>query len=196
MKINELSGYKNNDLYTKAKEIFTGNKDQDVSFREWKNIMDYYGFTHLGSGSYGSAYEHPSYPWVFKIFKGDKSYLKYFNYVKKNQHNPHIPRIKGSYIRLGNDAYIVRLEKLQKISMDQYEKVEYIIDVFSSMLDNDSSSTEITPMQAQLIDSYHGIYEILVAIKYMFGESYTDIHYDNIMMRGNVPVIIDPVVDQ
>ena len=53
-------------------------------------------------------------------------YIKYFNYAKRNQNNPNIPRIKGSYIRIGNDAYVVRLEKLQEISGEQYKKLEKI----------------------------------------------------------------------
>lgn len=200
MKISELTGYKSNELYNKAKEIFdvdVKDKPLYVSQDEWRTIMEHYGFKHLGSGSYGSAYEHPKYPWVFKIFKGDNSYFKFFNYARRNQHNPNLPKIKGSYIRIGNDAYVVRLEKLQEISREQYQKVEEIINTFQDIIADEKYDNELTPEEKQLLKLYPGIHEFLSALWHLdiFSTSYPDLHGGNIMMRGDVPVIIDPVVD-
>ena len=197
MKIRELTGYKSNELYNKAKEIFDVDvKDKPLyrSLDEWKSIMNDYGFKHLGTGSYGSAYEHPNYPWVFKIFKGDTSYIKYFNYAKRNQNNPNIPRIKGSYIRIGNDAYVVRLEKLQEISGEQYKKLEKIINHILYIVDMTKDNQPLEKEDKQIIQMYPGLYKIYSDVS-NFENSYVDIHSGNIMMRGDVPVIIDPVVD-
>ena len=133
MKIYELTGYKNFDIYKKAKEILGGDirdKPLYATLVEWQSIMEAYGFTHLGTGSYGSAYEHPLYPWVFKVFKHDNSYLKFYKYFKKHQNNPNLPKIKGPIIKIGEDAYAVKLEKLTPITDDQYYKLQDLIDIF------------------------------------------------------------------
>ncbi len=200
MRINELTGYKNIGLYKKAKEIMGGDirdKPLYASLDEWQLIMQDYGFRHLGSGSYGSAYEHPSYPWVFKIFKNDKSYFTFFNYARRNQNNPNLPKIKGSYIRIGNDAYAVRLEKLREVTRDEWIKIEEIMDNIQEMVYKVSYDGEWTPEEIALKKQFPGIYEIISAMwnADIFQNSHPDIHSGNIMMRGNVPVLIDPVVD-
>ena len=198
MKIYELTGYKNFDIYKKAKEILGGDirdKPLYATLVEWQSIMEAYGFTHLGTGSYGSAYEHPSYPWVFKVFKHDNSYLKFYNYVRKNQHNPNLPKTKGSYIKIGTDAYAVRLEKLTPITDDQYYKLQDLIDIFR---DTFNPKLKITDNVRSLIQQNPGIYEITNALynsKTFGDDSHIDMHGGNIMMRGNTPVFIDPLVD-
>ena len=200
MKINELTGYKSNDLYNKAKEILGGDirdKPLYASLDEWEVIMKQYGFIHLGTGSYGSAYEHPNYPWVFKVFKNDKSYFAFFNYARRNQNNPNLPKIKGSYIKIGPDAYAVRLEKLQPMSQDEWIKLDKITDDLQEMVAKVTYGGEWTAEEISLKKQFPGIYEIISAMwnADIFKNSYADIHSGNIMMRGDVPVFIDPVVD-
>ena len=208
MRINELTGYKNIELYKKAKSIMSGDirdKSLYATLNEWQAIMDEYGFKHLGTGSYGSAYEHPSYPWVFKIFKNDKSYFAFLQYARKNQNNPNLPKISGSYIRIrkdpkhisSNDAYVVRLEKLREMTADEWNKIEKIIEIFQDMVADASYGGDATDEEIKLRNQYQGIYDIISAMwnADIFKNSHFDIHSGNVMMRGNVPVIIDPVVD-
>ena len=208
MRLRELTGYKNIELYKKAKEILGGDirdKPLYATLDEWQEIMKSYGFTHLGTGSYGSAYEHPSYPWVFKVFKHDDPYLSFFKYARRNQNNPNLPRIKGSYIRIGNDAYAVRLEKLRPITREEWSKVEHIIDVFEEMLFVDDQDDQYydqeqnnSKEQQELMTNFPGIYKLLAAIRYSDAfpnNAFPDHHSGNVMMRGDVPVFIDPVVE-
>ena len=204
MRLRELTGYKNIELYKKAKEILGGDirdKPLYATLDEWQEIMKSYGFTHLGSGSYGSAYEHPSYPWVFKVFKHDDPYLSFFKYARRNQNNPNLPRIKGSYIRIGGDAYAVRLEKLTPITTEQYKNIMKLVNLFSYEImksNNDDVDTvqDIDPNTKKLIQKYYGIYEITNALynSEIFGsDPLLDLRHSNIMMRDDVPVFIDPV---
>ena len=204
MRLRELTGYKNIELYKKAKEILGGDirdKPLYATLDEWQEIMKSYGFTHLGTGSYGSAYEHPSYPWVFKVFKHDDPYLSFFKYARRNQNNPNLPRIKGSYIRIGNDAYAVRLEKLRPITTEQYKNIMKLVNLFSYEImksNNDDVDTvqDIDPNTKKLIQKYYGIYEITNALynSEIFGsDPLLDLRHSNIMMRDDVPVFIDPV---
>ena len=204
MKMYELTGYKNFDIYKKAKEILGGDirdKPLYATLEEWQEIMETYGFTHLGTGSYGSVYEHPSYPWVFKVFKHDITYLKFYNYVRRNQHNPNLPKIKGSYIKIGTDAYAVRLEKLTAITDEQYKNTMKLVNLFSYEVMNSNNDDihidqDIDPNTKKLIQKYYGIYEITNALynSEIFGsDPLIDLNKSNIMMRDNVPVFTDPV---
>ena len=125
--------------------------------------------------------------------------LKFYNYVRKNQHNPNLPKIKGSYIKIGTDAYAVRLEKLTPISAEQYNNTMKLVNLFSYEVmksNNDDIDQDIDPNTKKLIQKYYGIYEITNALynSNIFGsDAYIDLKRSNIMMRDNVPVFTDPV---
>ena len=126
MKLNELTGYKSNQLYQDAKNNFKNQPPSDTSmkldynrydqFIKWNNYMIAHGFKHLGEGNFASVYEHPSYPWVFKVFKNDSGYMHFFQYAKANQNNPNLPKIKGNFIKINDNTFAIRLEKLKPIS--------------------------------------------------------------------------------
>lgn len=204
MRINELTGYKNIELYKKAKEIF-GSDIRDkpiyVSLDEWENIMHQYGFKLLGTGNYGSVYEKPGYPWVFKVFTYDKAYFKYFNYARRNQRNPHLPKIKGNYIRINNNTFVVRLEKLTPISTEQFRKVSGILDQLTDIIqyniDEYGNELDHSPEEITFIKKHMDLYELMLTLYKTpeFKDLGKDLHQGNIMMRGITPVLVDPVID-
>ena len=197
MKINELTGYKSNDLYNKAKEVFGSDirdKPLYLSLDEWEDIMKQYGFKHLGTGNYGSVYERSGYPWVFKIFTYDKAYFDFLNYARRNQRNPHIPKIKGRYIRINKNTYAVRLEKLRPISDTEFKKISEVLNKIDMILNN--SDSDPTPDEVQFIKNNMNLYELMMTLTKTdtFMDYGVDLHQSNIMMRGNTPVLADPVI--
>jgi hypothetical protein len=161
--------------------------------------MDTYGFKHLGTGSYGSAYEHPSYPWIYKVFKHDDAYLQFYKYFKKHQNNPNLPKRLGPIIKIGPDSYAVKLEKLRPISPGEWNIVDKILETFQEYFIslNYDPDYEMTSDVKRMMQQYPGMYEIANALFYsnvFSSNAYPDLHSGNVMMRGNVPVIIDPLV--
>lgn len=190
-----MTGYKRNHLYIKAKEIF--NQDVrdvklDIQLTQWNEVMRQSGFIHLGSGSHGSAYMWSNYQWVFKIFRGDSAYLSFIDYIKQNQWNQNIPKIKGGVIKINSDTYLVRIEKLSPLSLGEY--LELSVDIkqmIESVLDQ-LSIDELSSSHKSAIKKFPGIYNFL---QYWYSNiNYElDIREPNIMKRGNVPVLLDPV---
>lgn len=198
MKIKELTGYKTNPIWQAAKQIFSQSmKDVklDLQFDQWREIMQKYEFRELGSGSFGSTYEKEGYPWIFKIFRNDPAYVSFFKYAKRNQSNPHLPKIKGGLIRINQDTFAVRIEKLREITRQEYQQVDDIINTFLEII-ADERQSELEPKEEQLFKKYHNLYEIIYALWHSdaFKQTTFDFHFGNIMMRGQTPVIIDPVV--
>jgi hypothetical protein len=194
MKITELTGYRGNAIYRTAKSVFKDKEPGERYSPEYSTrnrmqvfteYLERYGFVRLGHGSYGTVYEKSGYPWVFKIFKNDPAYLYYVKYIKDNQANANVPRIKGHTIAINDDTYAVRMEKLSPPDEDIIEDLEYMAGILSLSLGE--RPVDVEP----IIEAYPGIYKIftdLIQSGYRL-----DVHEDNIMMRGNVPVITDPV---
>jgi hypothetical protein len=198
MNLRELTGYKGNEVYKTAKDIFTDTDTDDDSFdkhtttrKQMKKFTDYlakYGFYKLGSGIYGTVYEKAGYPWVFKLFKGDPAYLYFVKYAKLHQDNVHIPKIKGHTIQVTPDTYAIRTELLRKITPTEFaplgEMVRYIY------------WKELSPFAQkkfdELIKVYPAIYEIFSDM--LSAGFLLDVHEGNIMMRGNDIVLTDPIV--
>jgi hypothetical protein len=196
--LNELKGYKTHPIYQKTKSTFdpeTINAINDVTLwkrreyqiKEFSRFLANHGFKQLGIGAYSGVYEKPGYPWVFKVFNNDPSYLYYLKYVMQHQSNPNVPKIKGNLLKINDDTYAIRMEKLKPIrSVDsntpEGENVQLLIDKLSYRGTDD---------QRWIKEYFHGVYEIL---KYLdLGPWPYDLHSGNILSRGNVPVISDPV---
>jgi hypothetical protein len=190
-----MIGYKRNSLYIKAKEIFEQDcRDVklDDQLEQWKDVMNHYGFEHLGSGSNGSAYMYPGYSWVFKIFRGDDAYLCFIRYVLSNQDNPNLPKIKGGIIQITSDTYLVRLEKLHPLLPGEYDKISVVIDDMAYSLIDRRSYHELSNHQKRSINKFPWIYKFL---KYWCDNIVydLDLRESNIMVRGDTPVLLDPV---
>ena len=198
-KINELTGYKSNPVFQHANQTFQPNPANDVTTRkdqlkQWHHYMTQNGFTKLGSGSFAGVYEHPNYPWIFKVFNNDPAYLYYLKYAKNNQQNPAVPKIKGNIIKINDNTFAIRTEKLSPAPPELIHDVNnlayYIAQVFAN------NPANITKDAIQQIKSakkpYPNIYKVLNDLA--TSTSFTfDIYGDNIMMRGNIPVLTDPI---
>ena len=91
-------------------------------FSELVKEFEASGGRQIGGGKYSSVFEHPSWPYILKLFK-DPYYLRFARYVYKNPH-PSLPKLYGPpqrvvpfYRRSVDEAtiYIARIEKLTPV---------------------------------------------------------------------------------
>lgn len=198
MLIQELTGYKTNPLYIKAKEIFgqdTRNIKLDIQLDQWDNIMKEYGFSKLGIGSSGIVFEKEGYPWVFKIFKHDKAYLSFYKYAKENQQYTCVPKIKGGLIMINDDTYAIRTEKLSPMTASQAKAVMGIVQRLVDLVADDLDVEDMEQDDQSLVKKFNSMYRVLYSIYHnqTFMNTIPDLSPSNIMMRGNTPVLVDPV---
>lgn len=187
MKINELVGYKGkpeyqvfknppieNDKWTKNKQLKAiVNKLDDLGYKQYS----------LGFGYYAQVYARPQDDYVVKIFREDPGYAAFLHYVKKNANNPYVPKLKGKIIKLPNDYSIVRLEKLKRLNIDLFKKIE-----FAAFNEFDKHTVaEIEGQYPGLISFIRSLRKQAAQSKYEF-----DLNPNNIMMRGDTPVVTDP----
>ena len=195
MLINELVGYKENPIYQKAISTFkSGPYDHiDTEFKREKKLSMFtdelkkHRFIHLGSGSFGAVFEKPGYPWLFKIFNTDPAYLFFLKWAIAHQDNPHVPKIKGKIIKINRDTYAVRLEKLRPCDMEDEILNELDNIIYRYLKYNKLSSDDKNWIESNCP-------KILEIIDAMRKSGYQlDLKSDNIMMRGDVPVVTDPI---
>ena len=194
MKINELTGYKSNQLYKDTKNIFSNinsfkdRLDKQTQFEQY--MMDN-GFTFLGTGAYGSEFIHPTYPWVFKIFHNDPAFLAYFKYARQNQNNPNIPKVNKNIIKINKNTFAIRMEKLEKITKSDKD-IQILISYIRPIFQN----TDLSPEDINFLQQYYpNILKIINDMKAISPNSTLDLHANNIMKRSdNTPVIIDPII--
>lgn len=202
MRITELTGYKNKGYFTVAKNVFDKETPDQYSrslqFKTLQDFLEKKGFVHLGSGEYGGVYEKSGYPWIFKVFKNDPAYKFYLDYCKKNKDNPNIPKIKWPIIKINNDTFAIRLEKLTPVwdnmYSDLHDKIRYVKAFYKHEFDRDNASQymlEVEEIVNNFKKKYPGIYDIITTI--LDSNYRVDVHAENIMMRGDTPVFIDPV---
>lgn len=195
MRLMELIGIRQDPLIKGAKGIFAkphmkSQHQRDVAFEKFDDLMLKHGFRNIGSGDFSGIYEKPGYPWVFKIFAHDPAYLRFVQWARKHQDNDNLPRFKGAPMLIAPDTYVVRMENLKRIPVGQQTELIRVL----GMIDN----AENPPEQAKWLDMlgkrWPGIYQIVDVILHGWKDLHPDLHRGNIMMRGQTPVIIDPVV--
>lgn len=137
--------------------------------------MANHDFELIGQGKYAAVYHNDNYPYVIKVFMRDTAYLKWLAFCAKHQNNRFIPKIRGKVIRITSLFMAIRLERLTR---------------FSSMYDTKTFSTI-----QNLADLPDVSDQDLAEIQLFFRQNrqLIDIHQDNLMMRNNQVVIVDPL---
>lgn len=197
MQVNELSPFKNTDVYQTAKKTFPpvgkkGLKKQDdkgMALDAFNKFLTDNGFKKLGTGSFGTVFESPNYPWVFKLFYNDPAYFKFFEFARANQSNPYLPTIKGKYIRLNKGVYVIRLEKLEKLGYNsprEFPALDHLLNIITAA-DFKREMAQVKKIDPKLADTIGQISKLL-------GNDFEfDLHSGNLMKRGNQLVITDPI---
>lgn len=142
-------------------------------------------------GAFGAVYEKPGYPWVFKIFTGDPAYKRYIDYVIKHQNNPYVPRIKGKIIKINFNTYALRMEKLEPLSKNKSKSVSKLYYILYGI----RRASELERKELEWLEkNYPGVVDILTTLSRVGGDK-LDIDSKNMMMRGKIPVLVDPVIN-
>ena len=167
--------------------------------------LSHNGFYRTGPGSFGTVYANNESNLVVKVVhRQDTCYLAFVEWIKQQPPNPHLPRC-GKIIRVpGTDGYFLLMEKLTRLEkgdfrdhhwamvcwlyynthkdyyarrfgMRDYEEGEQLAEVWER--DNPLLAATIRKIRAEV----------------MSDSCPWDLHVDNLMMRGNTMVIIDPV---
>jgi len=191
MRLRELIGYKNDPVYL-ALQGTHGLPDFLLKIREMGYSRSI-GLKHklVGHGYYAGVFAKPDDPYVIKIYDNDPGYERYLKYIIANQTNPHVPKLRGRPVRLGNSIRIVRMEKLIPNTTTEQEEIyksiiNYIADHgkhYQYALINQKNIENKFPKLLPLLDELAENKEIL------------DLGKQNIMFRGNIPVITDPYAD-
>jgi hypothetical protein len=209
MRIDELTGYKQNQIYNKAKtlmspaSIATAMADmrstegyssiksvRNALLNKFMAFLNEHGFVKLGMGTFGLVFEKPGYPWVFKIFNDDRAYMDYIKYATAHQANPNVPKIKGNLIKIDKYTYAIRIEKLTPFKPAPENDSEH--DLHRLLLILCDWRSCYPDAKKFVEDKFPGIYSIIMDLS-NDGNWLLDLHEDNIMLRGNTPVLVDPV---
>lgn len=85
---------------------------------EWHEILLKNGFYSMGSGGFGTVWEHPKLSYVLKVFRSDDvGYTSWVNIAIKNKNNPHMPRFISSRIfHITPEVSTIRMEKLSPVT--------------------------------------------------------------------------------
>lgn len=168
------------------------------------------GTRRIGAGLHATVHRHPKYKTiVVKVSsegwkKGGP--LVYLQYAMQHQDNPHVPKIYG--VRRftnkdGGNYFIAFIEKLDEYIKLRYKQKKIILQkYFGELANKDIDGWELSvyylrELRAQAaktgVPNKH-LLEVLSFIRERGTKDRAiDLHDGNIMMRGNVPVITDPL---
>lgn len=156
----------------------------------YRDIAYETGYT---QGTFSTVMYRPGDPFLIKLFvQEDYSYRRFLKLIKSVR-NQHFPVIRGQPIRVSNNYYAVRLEHLQPFPQSgelgslRYHMQGYLENLALSNIETaDYYSNYIPPSIRDALDLiYHNCLE-------NYPGSIVDLHRYNVMLRGNVVVIIDP----
>jgi hypothetical protein len=168
--------------------------DQKEAAEKW--LKDH-GFKRIGEeSSYGSVWtDHVKS--IVKIFSNDPCYLRFIDFCRKHRGNPYIPRLSKLY-PIGQNGGVVFSEMLSPINY-RYDIIIGQIDDYFTLYLNDGKYVPdylgIPPWKAEFEEQYPLLADIIrkLAREFKNGPCRNDLHNGNFMLRGDTPVIIDPV---
>lgn len=194
--INELVPYKSHPVYKKAKKEFKTKQDyfkRQESLENFARSLKRHGFKLLGQGSFGITFEKPGYPWVIKVFTSDNPYKHFLDYVIAHQDNPHLPKIKGKFIKINDITFAVRIEKLKSVKYDNP-----VVMALDKIIGDPSDEGINKSLRDWLRKKYPRMLEVLKDLRKSTKkmEFNWDTHDENVMQRADGTIVItDPLYD-
>jgi len=197
MRLNELTGYKSHPLnraasQLKPKEIETNQisdyKYETDSMNNFIKTAEQHGWKKINTdGYFANIFQHPNYPYVYKVFVDDRGYEKFLKVIRKNQNNPHVPKVRGRPINIGKNSHAIRMELLQELDGENDPILKkYIAPSIEpkrgyslfDYLDSDENSDYLEEHWPEL--------------DFIIGYSGEDWNSSNVMKRGDTLVVTDP----
>ena len=158
------------------------------------------GGTKLGAGMFGTVYKSPEErksKFVYKTFDHDPAYSTFLSYARKNQDNPHVPKIYAhAKIAVNKEGTrhvnVVKMEKLSPITNDH--PIMKHLDNSNYVGSKESIKNRLDDPDNDLARHYPEVHKILSDMANSDGEHSFDLHPGNIMQRHDgTPVITDPI---
>ena len=155
------------------------------------------GWRLLGSGAFASAYGHKDHDVVMKIgyIENNEAYLDFVAEMQKSPRHENLPRIYG-ITRFVNSTKVKREDRVDEYFVVIMEK----LDESKKYRHGEDRKSKAFRKWYDGIKSkvlYHDDSDPLVALikrAHERGAYHTiDMHYGNVMFRGDVPVITDPI---
>jgi len=176
---------------------------------EWHKVLYNNGFQALGSGTFGTVWEHPKLSYVLKVFTADDiAYAGWITTAIQHKNNPHMPRfLSRKPLTIVPGVVAVRMERLTRIDETAYSLLRQINAVVNdaiiervsagALIDSDVMYRRHNGFIAYCKAHPEFIPALDILVKFTSQPGYRpDIHDDNIMMRGPVIVFTDPVFDK
>lgn len=134
------------------------------------------GFTWIGSGCSAEVYAKDDV--VLKVFESDGGYMRWLDFCYENQDNPYVPKLFSKIYRAaGSDHFAVFMEMLD---LDMLRASD--CDVYIQCSENH----DVYP-EGKEPEGFVSVASELSANTFM-----DDLHDENIMFRGDQPVVTDP----
>lgn len=163
--------------------------------READTILRKAGYKRIGYGSFGAVYEKGDK--VLKTFVShDTAYLEFAKMAMSNQNNPHFPKIYGKPLRITDEYYGIKIEKLQKIkNKPNYTYIrEFIINL---KYEDEEALTgrDFYPYIKSLGKDFIEACKLIASILKKHSDFDIDIYgvSDNMMAREKTLVFSDPI---
>ena len=176
---------------------------------EWHKVLYNNGFRALGSGSFGTVWEHPKLSYVLKVFTADDiAYAGWIATAQQHKNNPHMPRfLSPRLVRIVPGVVAIRTERLTRIDETAYSMLRQINTIvheatIERISASDLIASDVMYRRHNGFIAYCKAYPefipaLDILVKFVMQPGYRpDIHDENIMMRGPVIVFTDPVFDK
>ena len=176
-------------------------------------VLNRYGYKNIGGYSaFGRVFHKAGEKSVLKIFtKDDIAYRQFVSLAIQNKDNPHFPRFARKVIQIKGTQYDA--VKTELLTSGNEKDMRFIRDMFKIRNETDKMrmlnklslfaqkyNKTISNMRAEYtewLDQNKQLVDAFDIIKSFIDKNKTsvqlDLHEQNMMMRGNTIVIIDPV---
>lgn len=140
------------------------------------------GFRMVGDGCYAAVFESNQDPnLVYKV--GNTACDPYLTYIQANIDSPSFPRVHKTYIDYDNDYYIVVMERLDPVPEHKHGTLP--VNIRKQFTGEVSADTDMQP-----------VIDLVTRLLDCCSDFKLDLHAGNIMMRGLVPVVTDPLAHE
>ena len=180
-------------------------------------ILGEYGYKKIGGALYGAVFHKPGESSVLKLFDtNDIAYIAFVEVCREHQSNPHFPRFSKSTLRIKDTEYsAIRTELLKQGDTSLLRKLSLYFKVLSQL----SNETDAV-IEDDLLHYFVRVHHLPLSVANQGVKDYSkwvkkadslykafniiinelsdprfrfDLHKQNMMMRGDTVVIIDPV---
>lgn len=172
------SGVRENEYY------FPGEGYEPAMIFKFKSLEKTLGIEKLGRGHYSDVYAIDDKRALKIVKRGDSGYARFVkDVVRKDPSNPYLPKVYYTGEWAGKTVYII-----ERLSTDpETLNREEVFSEFKAALRLAKSSAKFITISD---DDLRRAGQMLLD-----NNLFSDLHSDNLMFRGDVPVITDPASD-